>query len=127
MQRLPYSPERISVALGLCVVMLAALPRYMAGGHETRQTLIIVALVLVASAAVIQWRMVSTEARQRLPGLLKRLVVMMLLGMLVMAGWHALFTNWISWQVFISHGATLGLLMHALSLWWTGKNARDSH
>ena len=36
MQRTPTSPERVSVALGLCVVMLATLPRYMAGGHETR-------------------------------------------------------------------------------------------
>ncbi|GEN27089.1 hypothetical protein HVA01_07350 [Halovibrio variabilis] len=125
MQRVAYSPERISVAFGLCVVMLAALPRYIAGGHETRQTLIVIALVLVASAAAIQWRMVSTEARQRLPSLLKRLVVMMLLGLLVMAGWHALFTDWISWQVFISHGATLGVLMHALSLWWTGARQTD--
>ena len=53
MQRTPTSPERISVALGLCVVMLATLPRYMAGGHETRQTLIFFALALVAFAAII--------------------------------------------------------------------------
>lgn len=124
MQGVAYSPERISVAFGLCVVMLAALPRYIAGGHETRQTLIVIALVLVASAAVIQWRMVSAEARQRLPSLLKRLVVMMLSGMLIMAGWHALFTDWISWQVFISHAATLGLILHALSLGWTDKRHR---
>ncbi|MEA2117615.1 hypothetical protein [Halovibrio sp. HP20-50] len=125
MQRVPYSPERISVAFGLCVVMLAALPRYIAGGHETRQTLIVVALVLVASAAVIQWRMIPAEARQRLPNLFKRLILMMLLGTLVMAGWHALVTEWISWQVFISHAATLGVLMHALSLWWTGARQAD--
>lgn len=118
MQRAPYSPQRISVALGLCIVMLAALPRYLAGGHETRQTLIVIALVLVASAALVQWRMLSVAARQKLPSLLKRLVKMMLLGMVGMGMWHALFTEWISWQVFISHGATLGLLLHALSLWW---------
>ena len=81
MQRAPYSPERISVALGLCLVMLSALPRYLAAGHETRQTLIIIALILVASAAFVQWRMLSVAARQKLPNLLKRLVVMMLLGM----------------------------------------------
>ncbi|WP_442907924.1 hypothetical protein [Halomonas sp. PA16-9] len=108
MQRAPTSPERISVALGLCVVMLATLPRYMAGGHETRQTLIIFALALVAFAAIVQWRLLAVEARRRLPQLCKRLVVMLLLGMVVMGGWHALFTDWISWQVFISHGATLG-------------------
>lgn len=121
MQRAPYTPERISVALGLCLVMLATLPRYMAGGHESRQTLIIIALVVVASVAVAQWRLLFPEARQRLPGLLKRLAAMMLLGMVIMGGWHALFTDWISWQVFISHGATLGVLVHALSLWWAGE------
>ena len=121
MQRVPYSPERISVALGLCLVMLATLPRYLAGGHETRQALIVIALVLVASAAFVQWRMLSIDARQKLPGLLKRLTAMMMLGMAGMGLWHALFTDWISWQVFISHGATLGVLLHALSLWWAGE------
>lgn len=125
MQRAPTSPERISVALGLCVVMLATLPRYMAGGHETRQTLIIIALVLVAFVAIVQWRMLAVESRRRLPQLCKRLVVMLLLGMVVMGSWHALFTDWISWQVFISHGATLGVLLHALSLWWSGE--RPAH
>ncbi|MBT2788884.1 MULTISPECIES: hypothetical protein [unclassified Halomonas] len=121
MQRAPTSPERISVALGLCIVMLATLPRYMAGGYETRQTLIIFALALVAFAAVVQWRLLAVEARRRLPQLCKRLVIMLLLGMAVMGGWHALFTDWISWQVFISHGATLGVLLHAISLWWSGE------
>lgn len=121
MQRAPTSPERISVALGLCIVMLATLPRYMAGGYETRQTLIIFALALVAFAALVQWRLLAVEARRRLPQLCKRLVIMLLLGMAVMGGWHALFTDWISWQVFISHGATLGVLLHAISLWWSGE------
>ncbi|MEL7968970.1 hypothetical protein AAG587_21625 [Vreelandella neptunia] len=121
MQRAPTSPERISVALGLCIVMLATLPRYMAGGHETRQTLIIFALALVAFVTVIQWRLLAVEARRRLPRLCMRLVVMLLFGMAIMGGWHALFTDWISWQVFISHGATLGVLLHAISLWWSGE------
>ncbi|TDV92949.1 hypothetical protein BDK62_11585 [Halomonas alkaliantarctica] len=121
MQRAPTSPERISVALGLCIVMLATLPRYMAGGHETRQTLIIFALALVAFVTVIQWRLLAAEARRRLPRLCMRLVVMLLLGMAIMGGWHALFTDWISWQVFISHGATLGVLLHAISLLWSGE------
>ena len=121
MQRAPTSPERISVALGLCIVMLATLPRYMAGGHETRQTLILFALVVVSLATVVQWRLLAVEARRRLPQLCKRLVIMLLLGMIVMGGWHALFTQWISWQVLLSHGATLGVLLHALSLWWSGE------
>lgn len=125
MQRAPTSPERISVALGLCIVMLATLPRYMAGGHETRQTLIIIVLVMVAFAAVMQWRLLSVAQRKRLPAFMKRLIIMLVLGMAIMGGWHALFTDWISWQVFISHGSTLGVLIHAISLWWSGERKAD--
>ena len=121
MKRAPFSVERISVACGLCILMLAALPRYMAGGHETRQTLIGITLAVVASVVLLQWRLLSVDARQRLPSLLKRLTLMMLIGAVLMGLWHALFTTWISWQVFISHAATLGLILHALSLGWTGK------
>jgi len=123
MQRALYSPERVSVALGLCVVMLSALPRYMAGGHETRQTLLLMALVFVAGAAIFQWKMLSLEARQAVPPLLKRLAMMLVLGALVMGAWHAMFTEWISWQVFISHATTCGLLLHAVSLWWPARDA----
>lgn len=121
MQRSAYSSERVSVAIGLCVVMLAALPRYMAGGHETRQTLLVMALVLVTGAAIFQWKMLSQSARQTLPGLIKRLIVMLVAGAIVMGAWHAIFTDWISWQVFISHAATCGLLLHAVSLWWSAR------
>ncbi|BBI62216.1 hypothetical protein DQ400_16170 [Vreelandella sulfidaeris] len=121
MQQAASSPERVSVAIGLCVVMLAALPRYIAGGYETRQTLIVIALALVAFVAAVQWRLLTVDARQRLPKLFKRLLVMLLLGTVLMGLWHVLFTDWISWQVFISHGATLGVLLHALSLGWTDK------
>lgn len=121
MQQAASSPERVSVAIGLCVVMLAALPRYIAGGYETRQTLIVIALALVAFVAAVQWRLLIVDARQRLPKLFKRLLVMLLLGTVLMGLWHVLFTDWISWQVFISHGATLGVLLHALSLGWTDK------
>jgi len=119
MQQAPSSPERISVAVGVCMVMLATLPRYMAGGHETRQTLIVIAFAVVSFAGIVQWRLLSVAARQRLPRLLKRLIAMLLLGAVIMGVWHALFTDWISWQVFISHGATLGVLIHTLSLWWS--------
>ena len=99
-------------------MMLSAFPRYAVGGHESRQTLLLIALAFVASAAVLQWRMLSVTARQGLPKLIMRLVMMMVVGALVMGSWHALFTDWISWQVFISHAATAGLLLHAISLWW---------
>lgn len=117
MPRTLYSPERVSVAIGLCVVMLSALPRYMVGGHETRQTLLLMALVIVAGAVVVQCKMLSLAARKTLPALLTRLMVMLVLGALVMGAWHGMFTDWISWQVFVSHAATCGLLLHAVSLW----------
>ncbi|RUR34747.1 hypothetical protein ELY33_00775 [Vreelandella andesensis] len=118
MQRVSFSPERISVALGLCIVMVAAIPRYMAEGHETRQTLLLIALAIVAVAAAVQWKMLSDSARKALPKLCQRLLIMLIMGALVMGAWHGLFTDWISWQVFISHAATCGLLFHAISLWW---------
>lgn len=114
----PTSAQRVSSAFGLCIVMLATLPRYMAGGNETRLSLIIMALVIVLVAAAVQWRMLSAEERHRLPGMCQRLAAMLGVGVLVMGGWHALFTDWISWQVFISHAATFGLVAHIISLWW---------
>ncbi|MWJ28240.1 hypothetical protein GPM19_08470 [Halomonas sp. ZH2S] len=121
MQRPSPTAGRLSVAFGLCVVMLATLPRYLAGGHETRQTLILIALGVVALATFMQWRILPQEARARLPALLKRLVGMLVVGSLLMGLWHWLFTDWISWQVLLSHGATLGLLLHVVSLWWSSE------
>lgn len=110
------SCERVGVAIGLCVVMLSVIPRYVAGGFETRQTLLIIAIVLVAAAAAFHWRMLPLAERKRLPSLLKRLVIALGAGAALMGGWHALMTDWISWQQFISHATTLGLLLYALSL-----------
>ncbi|MCA1772020.1 MAG: hypothetical protein LC677_05120 [Halomonas sp.] len=118
LQGAPTSAKRVSSALGLCIVMLAALPRYLAGGHETRLTLILMALVAVLVASIVQWRLLPSEGRQQLPVMLKRLSIMMVLGVLVMGVWHALFTDWMSWQVFISHASTFGLVAHVVSLWW---------
>ncbi|WP_447893497.1 hypothetical protein [Vreelandella sp. GE22] len=112
------SPERVSVAVGLCIVMLSVIPRYMAGGFETRQTLLLIALALVAGAAVVNWRLLSAKARAQLPALLKRLGIMLVAGAVVMGVWHALMTDWLSWQEFISHAATCGLLLYAISLGW---------
>ncbi|KAA0014669.1 hypothetical protein F0A17_03240 [Billgrantia pellis] len=110
--------ERLSLLLGLMVLMLATLPRYVAGGHDNRLTLILIALAVVAVVALTHWRMLEGSERARLPLLLKRLLVSLVVGTALMGGWHALFTAWISWQLLIAHGATLGLLLHALWLWW---------
>lgn len=109
--------ERLSLLVGLAVLMLATLPRYVAGGHATRLNLILVALVVVMVVAVVHWRMLAEASRRRLPELFKQLVICLGAGLAGMGAWHAVFTDWLSWQLLISHGATLGLLLHALWCW----------
>ncbi|MFG6159983.1 hypothetical protein ACGTNG_14365 [Halomonas sp. 1390] len=112
------SAERVSLLLGLGVLMLATLPRYLAAGLETRQSLMLMALAVVALATLVQWRMLGDEARKRLPGLVRRLVLCLGMGAVGMTAWHALTSDFFGWELIASHGATLGLLLHAVWLWW---------
>ncbi|MCL7939018.1 hypothetical protein M8009_01700 [Halomonas sp. ATCH28] len=109
--------ERLSLLLGLGVLMLGTLPRYLVGGHETRLSLMLMALAVVAVVSVLQWRLLPGEARSRLPALLRRLGLCLVAGLVVMAAWHALTSDFFGWELLVSHGATLGLLLHALGLW----------
>ena len=120
------TPERFSLMLGLLVLMLANVPRYLAGGHETRLTLIYMACAVVAAVAVMHWRLLAQPERARVPTMIRRLCFALLAGLILMGGWHALMTDWISWQLFIVHGATLGLLIHAVWLWWRPANEAPS-
>ena len=113
----PATPERISVGVGLCVVMLAALPRFIIHGLETRQTLIGLAIVAVAVVMAINYRMLNVAERKRLPKLFKAMLLAMVAGIAVMAAWHGITSDWFSWQELISHGTTLGLLLHVVNLW----------
>lgn len=117
------TPERLSLMLGLVLLMLATVPRFLAGGHETRLSLLLIAVAAVVVVAFIHWRMLAGDARRRLPGLLGRLGVSLLAGLAGMGAWHALVTDWIGWQLLLAHGATLGLLLHALWLWWRAERA----
>ncbi|SEK27880.1 hypothetical protein [Halomonas daqiaonensis] len=111
------TPERLSLLLGLGLLMLATLPRYLVGGHETRLSVMLMALAVVAVVIVLQWRLLSDEARSRLPGLLRLLGVSLGAGLVMMAVWHTLTSDFFGWELLVSHGATLGLLLHALWLW----------
>lgn len=111
------TPERLSLLLGLGVLMLATLPRYLVGGHETRLSLMLMVLAVVVVVSVLQWRLLSGEARSRLPALLRRLGLSLGAGLVAMAAWHSLTSDFFGWELLISHGATLGLLLHALWLW----------
>ncbi|MBB3140741.1 hypothetical protein [Halomonas organivorans] len=112
------SPERLSLLVGLAVMMAATLPRYLAGGHQTRLTLIVMAIVAVLGVALAQWRLLAAEARVRLPALLRRLLACLALGLVAMAAWQLAVAGWGGWVLLASHGTTLGLLLHAVGLWW---------
>ena len=119
----PSTPERLSLMLGLVLLMLSTLPRYIVGGHDNRFNLILIALVVVVGVAVVHWRMLEAEARLRLPRLMGRLGLCMVAGLAGMGLYHALFTDFIGWELWIAHGATLGVLLHALSIWFRAPGA----
>nr|WP_299240949.1 hypothetical protein [uncultured Halomonas sp.] len=116
------TPERLSVMVGVLVAILATLPRYLAYGNQGRLILILIAFAAIAVVAVFAWRMLSVEARRRVPGLLGRLALMVLLGLLLVALWQV-FTSGLNERLLLSHGATLGLLIHALGMGLQQRNA----
>ena len=91
------SPERLSLLVGLAVMMAATLPRYLIGGHQTRLILLAFAIVAVLGVALAQWRLLAAEARARLPALLRRLVVFLVVGLVAMAVWQGLVAGWSGW------------------------------
>ncbi|WP_227369594.1 hypothetical protein [Halomonas sp. M20] len=111
----PMTPERLSVMVGVLLAILATLPRYLASGNQGRLTLILIAFAAIAVVAVFAWRMLAVEARRRLPRLLGRLALMLLLGLLLVALWQVLLSS-VNELLLLSHGATLGLLIHALAM-----------
>ncbi len=111
------SPERCSLLVGLLILMVVSVPRYLAGGmipiwldgDRWCRRGIVGRLPVVAIVCGVACR----AAR-----LMRRLVICLVVGLLVMGIWHALFGAWSGWPLLVSHGATLGLLLHALGLWW---------
>nr|WP_298372468.1 hypothetical protein [uncultured Halomonas sp.] len=116
------TPERLSVMVGVLLAILATLPRYLVNGNQGRLTLILIAFAAIAVVAVFAWRMLTVEARRRVPRLLGRLAVMVLLGILLVALWQV-FTSGLNELLLLSHGATLGLLIHALGMGMQQRNA----
>lgn len=114
--------ERLSVMIGVIATIAATVPRYIRGEHEGRLVLILVACLVVAIVALASWRMLRREARRRLPALLGRLLIMFLLGGLLTALWQMLHDG-LDGLLLLSHGATLGLLIHALLVGWRPREA----
>lgn len=111
------TPERLSIMVGVLAAIAATLPRYMAGGHQGRLTLILIAFVVILIVAGVSWRMLAPQAQRRLNGLLGRLLIMLLLGGVLIALWQ-FFMGGLNPLLMLSHGATLGLLLHALTVGW---------
>nr|WP_297457262.1 hypothetical protein [uncultured Halomonas sp.] len=111
------TPERLSIMIGVLAAIVATLPRYIVGGHQGQLALIALAFVAVAVVSVAAFRMLSHAARRRLPALLARLLGTLVLGGVIVASWQ-----WIQGDVdgllLLSHGATVGLLLHALLAGW---------
>lgn len=111
------TPERLSIMVGVLAAIVATLPRYIAGGYQGQLVLIVLAFVAVTVVSVAAWRMLSQASRRRLPALLARLLGMLLLGAVVVALWQ-LIQGGIDGLLLLSHGATVGLLLHALLMGW---------
>lgn len=111
------SPERVSLGAGLCVIMLATLPRYVEGGHDTRLTLVLMAIAAIALVMTIQWRYLPLAGKKRLSALLIRLLGLLALGTGLSFFWYGVTGFGSGWPVSLSHGTTLGLLVYAVTLW----------
>lgn len=117
-QKLAPSAERVSLMLGLVLVILGNVPRFVVGGYETRLSLALAFALAVAVAGVFQWRQLSAESRKRLPLLTKRLLACFVGGIAVIGLVYLLSGGWIGWELLIAYGVGTGLIGYALWLWW---------
>lgn len=118
------TPERLSTLIGVLMAIAATLPRYVYGAvDQGRLVLILMAFGVVAIVAGIAWRLLARSARQRLPGLLARLLINVLLGCLLVTLWQWYEHGTIAPLLLLSHGATFGLLIHALTVGWRRRSA----
>ncbi|GHA85800.1 hypothetical protein [Modicisalibacter luteus] len=118
------TPERLSTLIGVLAAIAATLPRYVYGAvDQGRLLLILMAFAVVAVVAGIAWRMLAQPARQRLPGLLGRLVINLVLGCLLVVIWQWFERGVVAPLLLLSHGTTFGLLIHAVTVGWRRRSA----
>ncbi|WP_244613254.1 hypothetical protein [Modicisalibacter radicis] len=111
--------ERVSILTGILIAMLATLLRYLADGvAQDRLILLCIAAVVVLGVAVASWRLLDAVARRRFPPLLGRMGIAMAASLLVVAVWQAVQGGLagLDGLAVLSHGTTLGLLIHALAV-----------
>ena len=113
------SAARLSVMIGLLLLVLLSWPRYQLGGYDTHIAMLALIAGGLAVVSIAYWRRMTTAQRRLPPGLLKRLGVAFGIGCLLLAGWHhVLASTAAGWATVVSHGATAGLLLHALMTGW---------
>ncbi|WP_143748595.1 hypothetical protein [Chromohalobacter canadensis] len=116
------SAARLSVMVGLLLVTLCSWPRYQLGGYDTHSGLLVMVAVALAVVIIAYWRRMTEKQRRLLPIRLKWLAMSFVVGGVVMATWHyGIASTLAGWSTVLSHGATAGLLLHAISTGWRAR------
>ncbi|MAY71985.1 hypothetical protein [Halomonas litopenaei] len=116
MARAIASPARLSLMVGLMLVLALTLPRYQMAGLGTRETLGYIVLGVLALASLFQWRLLDGAGRSRFLRMLFTLLGCMVVGLVVMAIYSTLVDGMALGLAVLSQGATAGLLLHAVVL-----------
>ncbi|WIX34600.1 hypothetical protein QO259_08110 [Salinicola sp. JS01] len=109
---------RFSTLLGLWLVMLLSLPRYWLLGDQTRLALLGAFVVAVSVALAAIWRLMSTAERGRCPRAIRHLLICLVVGLIVVAGWRLFSAAGVVWAVTLSQGMALGLVLHVVLRLW---------
>nr|WP_300309334.1 hypothetical protein [Halomonas sp.] len=110
------SPVRLSIMLGLMMVMALTLPRYIKEGHANQETLGWVVIAALALVSLLQWKLLDGEGRSRLKPLLLILIGCMVVGLAGTMLYKLMAGGAVLSVMTLSQGATAGLLLHAVAL-----------
>ncbi|MBY5969609.1 hypothetical protein [Halomonas denitrificans] len=116
MARAIASPARLSLMVGLMLVLALTLPRYQMAGLSTRETLVYIALGVLALASLFQWRLLDGAGRSRFLRMLFTLLGCMVVALVAMVIYKLVVGGVALGVITLSQGATAGLLLHAVVL-----------
>ncbi|SDX46262.1 hypothetical protein SAMN05443545_105344 [Aidingimonas halophila] len=111
------TPQRLSTLLGLLILIVASIPRYVINQHMTRLTLLLIAFAAVAVVVIWHWRGLDQASRMQVPHFVRRLGGWLLAGLAVTALWQIATHGIIIWPLWLSQAAVSGLLLHVATLW----------
>lgn len=116
MARAIASPARLSLMVGLMLVLALTLPRYQMAGLATRETLVYIVLGVLALASLFQWRLLDGAGRSRFLRMLFTLLGCMIVALVAMVIYKLVVGGVALGVITLSQGATAGLLLHAVVL-----------